>query len=112
MIIVDYKSKSQFGKQEILIPLKLKNILSDYIRLFKIKVGESLLEYKYSNHRSKAVANIFKREINRNITVNSLRHSYITYMHEKGFNTLKERETFANKEMNHSTIEDLRYVRN
>lgn len=75
-----YKTKKVYGKQTITITndnLK-KTIQKDIIRHQK-KEGDKLFKYSRADTFGKAIARVFTKVYNMKITLNTIRHSYITW---------------------------------
>tara|TARA_R110000796_G_scaffold26581_2_gene73751 strand:+ start:282 stop:1211 length:930 start_codon:yes stop_codon:yes gene_type:complete len=78
-----YKSKAKFGKQIINIKDKLKIVLNNYIKIVYENKPIYLLLYNNkpitANNLSKKITNIFINSyLNKSISVNIIRHIYIT----------------------------------
>ena len=78
-----YKTSDTYGRQEISIPDELCSILNSYIRSYKIKdkLFPDLVESYELTH---ALTVIFKNAFKKYISVNILRHSFITHLEETG----------------------------
>jgi hypothetical protein len=72
------QEKIQYKQQVFKVPTELSDILDSYIELLDLK--GSLLGFKSPDSLSTRLKNIFKDYINKNISVNILRHSYISYV--------------------------------
>ena len=75
-----YKTKKVYGKQTITITnenLK-KTIQKDILRHQK-KEGDKLFKYSRADTFGKAIARVFTKVYNMKITLNTIRHSYITW---------------------------------
>ena len=75
-----YKTKKDHGKQTITITnenLK-KTIQKDILRHQK-KEGDKLFKYSRADTFGKAIARVFTKVYNMKITLNTIRHSYITW---------------------------------
>jgi hypothetical protein len=75
-----YKTKKVYGKQTITITnenLK-KTIQRDILRHQK-KEGDKLFKYSRADTFGKAIARVFTKVYNMKITLNTIRHSYITW---------------------------------
>jgi len=75
-----YKTKKVYGKQTITITnenLK-KTIQKDILRHQK-KEGDKLFNYSRTDTFGKAIARVFTKIYNMKITLNTIRHSYITW---------------------------------
>lgn len=75
-----YKTKKDYGKQTITITnenLK-KTIQKDILRHQK-KEGDKLFKYSRPDTFGKAIARVFTKVYNMKITLNTIRHSYITW---------------------------------
>ena len=80
-IFNNYKTKKFYGQQTIIIPNILANILDEYI--LKYKITGSLFNKKKTTLRA-CLTSIFYTFSDRKLSVNILRHSYITYMKDTG----------------------------
>tara|TARA_B110001450_G_C17621501_1_gene481420 strand:+ start:160 stop:1392 length:1233 start_codon:yes stop_codon:yes gene_type:complete len=75
-----YKTKKVYGKQTITITNEnlQKTIQRDILRHQK-KEGDKLFKYSRADTFGKAIARVFTKVYNMKITLNTIRHSYITW---------------------------------
>jgi len=101
IVLTEYKTAHRYGKHIIDIPHELSEIIKLYIEIFEPKfliesrgkpLTPSSLNYKLTN--------LFKKFTDKPISVNILRHSYISY-HKKGTPTINEANELASS-MGHS----------
>lgn len=112
-VFQNYKTAKHFGRQEFKLPIALKSILKAYTDrgkkhmscLFGARNGECLSQPGFTSK----VRNVFKKYTDKPLTVNSLRHSYASYINGQNL-TLKQREEIGNK-MAHSVNMQLEYHR-
>ena len=71
-----YKTDKTYGQQKIKVPEPLKILLNNHIRTAKIKNGGLL--FGGSLNFSREISDTFAKFTKKNITVNMLRHSYIS----------------------------------
>jgi integrase len=99
-------------KQQILkIPDELVGILNDYIKSFEI--DNKLLEFTTKSLGDR-VKRIFKDLVNKNVSVNILRHSYISYIlanrklfnHNKLYEISQQMAHSMNMQSQYAKIED------
>lgn len=108
-IFQEYKTKNKYGTQKIDVGDKLKDIIENYID--KYNINESLFDLSYKNVNNK-LSNMFIRKINKKVSVNILRHSYITYIKNSGkLNELEIKNKLAFI-MAHSSIMQDQYYKN
>jgi predicted transcriptional regulator len=80
IIYLHYKTKKIYGKQIIQITNRnLKESIQYHIKKQKLKIGEKLFQYKRSGDFGVAIKRIFTRIYLKPITLNDIRHSYITW---------------------------------
>ena len=103
-IFYNYKTFSKFGKQTINIPKKLATKLKDYI-LDADLVNNNFLFGKTPDipyiSFSNVVSKVFKKYTNKSISVNLLRHSYITWFLAKPNLSIADRKNIS-RLMSHS----------
>ena len=104
-----YKTSSNYGTQEIHLPDELYNIIDEYIRVYKITDESSLLNYSRGQNLSDAIGDLFTKLVNKRVTVDTIRHAFSTYQHNK-MPTVADRIDYTEK-MGHSIIQDLKYVK-
>ena len=80
IVYLAYKTKKTYGKQIIQITNKiLKESIQYHIKKQKLKIGDKLFQYKRSGDFGVAIKRIFTRIYLKPITLNDIRHSYITW---------------------------------
>lgn len=109
IVLVDYKTKKAYGKHIINLPEKLTNIIKKNITetqsfVFENKYKEPYSRTSFSEYVSKTMSKIF----NEKITINTLRHIYITYNINLGSNPIDKID--ISKKMLHSTDTQLKYI--
>ena len=113
-IINEYKSSKSYGKIKIEVPSELNTILNLYLK-FHLKAGESFLLNSRggaltANNLSKLITTSFGRYTNKNITLNLLRHIFISEnVSIKDEEQLRKEEEIA-KSMLHSVDMQKNYV--
>jgi len=112
MIFNKYKTDKTYGKQVIKIPIELKTIIDSYISEYKLKDGDLLFSSKngepYKNF-TPFINKVFKTYVGKNISVNVLRHSFISdYL--KTTRSVNDMKNIANL-MAHSSSEQKFYFR-
>jgi len=108
-IFTTYKTASTYGVQRFEVPEFLAGVLKDHVETWDL---EYLLTSKngkpMSNHTlGNRIIKIFNREIQKDVGVSMLRHSYITKMRE-GEQPLGLQKDIASK-MAHSVIKSMEY---
>ena len=106
-----YKTSKHYGQQRIKIPNDLKDILKAYTDkgkannscLFSQANGECLSQPGFTSK----VRNTFKKYTGKPLTVNSLRHSFISSLDQNSM-SIADREEIARK-MAHSVGEQMQY---
>lgn len=80
IIYLAYKTKKTYGKQIIqIVNDNLKGTIQYHIKHQKLKIGDRLFQYKRSGDFGVAIKRIFTRIYLKPITLNTIRHSYITW---------------------------------
>jgi len=104
LIFTNYKTSSTFGKQEFPVPRALASVLKTYIEGNGFAINDYLFGKSptepYKSF-STQVSNVFKKYTSKNISVNMLRHSYITWFLQKKNLSLTDKKIVA-KSMAHS----------
>lgn len=75
----EYKTYKIYGRQVIKLSVELNDIIIEYIRINNLVVGDSLLGLNYKNYLSR-LSSIFELYVNKRVSVDILRHSYLTYL--------------------------------
>jgi len=110
-IFCNYKTKKTYSCQEIPINEDLYKILKDYVNIYNIKSKSSLFKLEENNFIQK-LRKIFFELTSKYISVNLLRHSYISYQTKNNFiNLALEREKLAYN-MGHSLTQSINYFIN
>ena len=112
-IFNNYKTQKIFGTQEFSIPATLKTILQKYIREYDYGDNDVLFGDNRGNpykNFSNVVSSTFKKYTNKALSVNLLRHSFISDFLNKPKLTMKERKEVA-EAMAHSVMTALKYSR-
>lgn len=82
LIFNQYKTVNTYGQQIVKVPKRLSDILKTYLTTFKVKIGVPLFATQsgtYYKSLSEIVTNVFAPYANnKRITINGLRHSYIS----------------------------------
>jgi hypothetical protein len=112
LIYRKYKTDKTYGETKINIPYELQLILIDYIQAEGLEIGNPLFETAtggYYMNFSEFVGKVFKKYTSKNISVNLLRHSFIS-------NFLKVKRSQREKEivgqqMGHSVGTQSKYDR-
>lgn len=104
IILNMYKTYTTYGQYVISIPDKLKQILKEYIKEYKIQFGKPLFPNSkgdfYSNYVSSVVSKAFEKASGKRITVNIIRHSYVVEQ-LKHKRTINEKKAIA-RSLGHS----------
>ena len=102
-----YKTSNTYGRQSIIIHPDLVNILKKYVNKYEIEDGDRLLGCRSNAVISDTLKDIFDK----NVSVNILRKSFISYIDEKvrAIST-EDREKIA-RMMGHSVQEASRYLK-
>ena len=99
-IFNNYKTYKTYGKQQFEISNELLHILNEYIDTYKL-INKKLLGHT-ENDLSEKIKNIFIHFCNKSVTVNTLRHVYISHLFNNGeLSWTKQQTDIANK-MAHS----------
>jgi hypothetical protein len=112
LIYQKYKTFKIYGKIEVEIPPQLTKILKDYIDTYQIQEGKPMfptLTGQYYKNFSEVVSDTFKKHTKKNISVNTLRHSFITeFLNKK--RSIAEKKQLALL-MGHSVADQGKYDR-
>lgn len=106
IVLTEYKTARKYGKHIIKIPAELSTILKKFIRTTNAKY---LLENTNKEIMSETLLNknltrIFTKFTDKKISVNMLRHSYVS-KHMEGQPTKREADKFAKGMMHSSAME-------
>ena len=111
-IFLNYKTDKQFGRQEFLVP---RGLSARFVALMST-AGLGNGDFLFGKSKTEAyasfsacVAKVFKKYTGKSISVNILRHSYVTKFLDKQ-RTLGERKALADQ-MAHSVLTQLKYNR-
>jgi hypothetical protein len=112
VIFLNYKTASTFGKQEFLIPRALSGKLKAYITEAGLNDGDFLFgKSKTEAYKSFSsyVTKVFKKYTGKSLSVNLLRHSFISWYLKKT-HSLADQKKIANA-MGHGVMMQLKYNR-
>jgi hypothetical protein len=112
LIFLNYKTDKQFGRQELRVPRSLSSRLQAHITESGLAPNDFLFGKSKSEPYksfSSYITKVFKKYTGKAISVNVLRHSYVTNF-LKSERTLAERKDIANQ-MAHSVLTQLKYNR-
>lgn len=107
LVYVNYKTSKFYGTQKIVVPKQLADILQSYILNTDLESGDFL--FGDVQNFSEVITRVFKKYTNKNITVNLLRHSYLSNYLSKP-RSIKKRKNIA-KLMGNSVAEQNKYIR-
>jgi hypothetical protein len=80
IIYLAFKTNKTYGKQIIqIVNDNLKRTIQYHIKHLKLKIGDRLFQYKRSGDFGVAIKRIFTRMYLKPITLNTIRHSYISW---------------------------------
>jgi hypothetical protein len=96
IVLNEFKTSRKYGTQTIAVPAKLHAIIKKYLKAHPTTILFDITE----NQMSKKVGDVFEKLLGKRVTINILRHSYISHMKRKE-PSLKEKEVLA-KSMMHS----------
>ncbi len=110
LVFNKYKTAKHYGRQEFKVPTPLKVNLKEYVSGMK---NDDMLFSQNKNNKplsqsgfTSKVRNLFKKHTGKPLTVNSLRHSFVSSLPSKI--SINEREDIALK-MGHSLNKQLEY---
>lgn len=105
-----YKTDKTYGLEVIDIPAELQTLLKKYISYLPSSQEYLFVNNKGAKINSVKVALTLNKIFGKNVSINALRHSYITEKY-KNMPALKELlET--SKDMGHSVLQHLEYIKN
>ena len=104
-----FKTKKSMGRQVYPIPKKLETVVLDYIKLKNIKSGQLFFPYKSRS----SLANMFHKVFSPDVSVNSIRHSYVNKIFQDTKN-MPDLDLIIESAagMNHSVLTHLKYLSN
>jgi hypothetical protein len=103
-----YKTAKYYHQQKIPVNRHLAKLINDYIDESNIENNNCLFNMNDNNFKQ-TLRNIFKKYTGKYISVNLLRHSYISHMQNKNkFKTIKSREHVA-RQMGHGITSQMLY---
>ena len=108
-IFNSYKTSTIYGSQTVSIPPELYAILDDYIRIYQIEDGSSLLNYSRSQNLSDAIGDLFFSLTQKRITPDILRHAYCIFKDTPGRTAKQIRDDSV--AMSHSVNMEVDYVK-
>ena len=93
-IFKKYKTSKRYGRQEFKVSDKLKELIDSYIKMMNITSGETLLQYKYDARRGTRSDKTLRNKLMKifGVSVDGLRHAYITEIHKDPKNLYKLKE--------------------
>jgi hypothetical protein len=100
IVLNEFKTSRKYGTQIIDVPSKLNLIIKKYLKNYPTDVLFNTTEPQMS----KKIGDVFEKLLGKRVTINILRHSYISYM-KRNEPTLKKKEELA-KSMLHSISMD------
>jgi integrase len=111
IVLTNYKTAKRYGNHHIKITGELSLLLKKYVSLLP-EDAVYLLEnvnddFMSEGTLSRRISSVFEKYAGKNISVNILRHSYVTY-HMEGQKSKREMDEFA-KGLMHSTATDVIY---
>jgi integrase len=113
LIFTNYKTSSTFGKQEFPVPRALASVLKTYIEGNGFAINDYLFGKSPSEPYksfSTQVSEVFKKYTSKNISVNMLRHSYITWYLKNKTLSIADKKKVATA-MGHSITMQAKYDR-
>lgn len=108
-IFNNYKTSYKYGTQLVRVPDNLSVILDNYITYWLLPCYGSLFNMT-SSCIQHCLTNLFKKKLNKNISVNILRHSYISHIKNNG--DIAGNERTISKLMSHSLEMQTDYYKN
>ena len=106
-IFNNYKTKKTYGSQNINIPIELRKIIYNYIKVNKLKSGDKFINLT-TNQFIKLTKNVFKKIYDIDGMTNRwLRISYATYIDSLNISN-NERQKLA-VDMGHNAFQSLKY---
>lgn len=112
MIFNKYKTSKSFGNQEINLPNEIIELLTDYIKSYNIKSGDSLFGFEHTNSFGSYLKRLIgKYNENKGFSVDILRHSYVTMKRPEMSSATVEEMIALAANMQHSLTEELLYYK-
>lgn len=111
MIQKNGKKKAAYKQQLFKISDELETVIEDYIKYVNLKGGDSLLLGISGETLTRTLNSIFYKYTRKRVSVNILRHSYITHMMNQEKYNYNEMNDIARK-MGHSINSQMQYYKN
>lgn len=106
----NYKTSNTYGTQKIYLSPEMNEVIQKYIKQSEVKHGTLLFGMTESNFKQK-LRRLFYKYSDRYISVNILRHSFISYLQNNNkLKTIDDRENYA-KLMSHGVMMQLAYYK-
>jgi hypothetical protein len=102
----EYKTSRNMGQQTINIPTKLKVILNNYIKKYKLKNGDKLLDVS-ENYLSKHIKRVFSLIYDEDVNLNIIRKSWATHINNMEISNNEKKE--LTNQMAHSYEQSQKY---
>lgn len=101
-IFNEYKTKQKYGSQKFIISVKLNKLLTEYVTKYDL-INKELIGISEID-LTKKIKRTFKKFTDQNVTVNTLRHSFISYLvSQNKLQITKQRKNLSIK-MAHSHV--------
>lgn len=107
----NYKTSAEYGTQYLELSDDLHMILKSWVSLNKLSEGDSLLNLCHSNF-CRSLSKIFVSYTSRRLTVNDLRHIYISHMRDSGKLRTGRDQLKLSRQMGHSVSTQQDYYKN
>lgn len=110
LVFHKFKTAKFYGKQEIEMPIQLKNILNKYISVIPEQIEYLLFNVNGAKLNSVSLNQRLNKIFNGKISINALRHAYLT---DKYASTMKEQKKMDEElaEMGSSSAQAKTYVK-
>ncbi|QKF94886.1 hypothetical protein QKU48_gp1428 [Fadolivirus algeromassiliense] len=108
-IFDDFKTYNIYGRQIIEVNNVLDKIIKRYIDINKLKNGNKLIDLSYENYL-KRLSDIFMTYVEKNISIDMLRHIYVNYITDMKLN--ENNKKIISKLMAHSILTQTIYRKN
>ena len=105
-VFQDYKTSRAYGKQEIIIPQNLSNVILDYLKHYKKKTGDAFIDVS-ANNFGKQVKKVFAKVYGKDISLRWVRISYATYIQSLNISNNEKNEMILN--MAHGPSQSVKY---
>ena len=111
-LFVTYKTAKTYGIKKISIPKKLDELIKLWIKENNLNDADKLFHIEKNYNLTKFIKRTFKKYGGNKISIQLLRHSYISDYELNRTNKTKKQRTILAEKMAHNVMQQLDYVKN